>query len=242
MLCENCIENVLCKKCYDKQRRLKIKEGNWSFNKALPDRLSDEQIQVLIGGLLGDFYLYRYNRQINAGFEIRRATQDQEYLEEQFNLFKQFCSTGIKDRNRFDKTTNKTYCAKFFRTRAAEVFTPFKDKWYPKGKKIIPKDLILTPLICAIWFCDDGHVKRYGKNKDKLEIRIATNGFKKSEVKFLINLLQKEIDSKFTMYGNPNKGYYIWASHETAIKYINYIKSVFPLSMSRKSNVWKGLV
>lgn len=45
------------------------------------------------------------------------------------------------------------------------------------------------------------------------------------------------------MYQVPKKKqYFIWGSHDVSVMFINYIKAVFPKSMKRKSNVWKGLI
>ena len=234
-----CAVDKQCKHCYDKERRLKMKSGDWKFNTPMPDKLSVEQDQVLIGGLLGDFYLYQNVNHFNAGIASGRAVKDKKYMEYEYDLFKDFCNDGIKERNYFDKRTNKTYYGVWFRTRVSKVFTPYKKKWYPNGTKIVPQDLKLTPLICAIWFCDDGSVIRVSKTNCKLQL--ATDGFKKKEVEFLSSLLQKEIGGEFKVYAKEGN-FVICAYHDTAIKFIKYIQSEFPKSMKRKSNKWKGIV
>jgi hypothetical protein len=234
-----CTKEKQCKHCYDKNRRLKMKNGDWQFNLPMPNKLTLEQEQVLIGGLLGDFYLYQNKNHINAGIACGRSSKDKKYLNFEYLLFKDFCNDGVKEKDCFDKRTLKTYKGVWFRTRVTEVFTPYKRKWYPSGNKIIPKDLKLTPLICAIWFCDDGSIIRVSKTNCKLQL--ATDGFQKKEVEFLSSLLQKEIGGQFNVY--PKEGnYVIVAFHDTALKFIKYIQSDFPKSMKRKSNKWKGLV
>lgn len=254
MKCVNCENDTLsvgqskCKKCYDKERYLKIKNGNWEFNPTPPKILTDIQDKVLIGGLLGDFSLYQYKNQINSGIAISRAIKDIEYLKYQFDLFKEFCPAGIKIRNTFDKRTNKTYTGCSFRTQVAEVFTPYKQKWYPEGIKIVPRDLKLTPLICAIWFCDDGSVVYTGSNKLGRRISLYTDSFLKEEVEFLQCLLKDTINVSFMItrknsMKDINRGFYLYLTkRDDVITYINYIKNDISYSMNRKSDRWKGWI
>lgn len=237
-----------CKRCYDENRYLKMRSGDWKFNPKPPETLSDIQEQVLIGGLLGDTHIYAYEHHITVGLAIGRAIKDKEYLQYQFDIFRDFCSSDIKERAAFDKRTNKNYICCSFRTQCAEVFVPFRNKWYPNGIKIVPKDLQLTPLICAIWFCDDGSITYLGKNKTGRRISLYTDNFTKKEAAFLQKLLQKTLNivvkiTRKKSMKNINKGFYLYISKkDDVIKFIDYIKNVMPLSMSRKSDRWKGFV
>lgn len=254
MKCINCDNETLsdgqseCKKCYDKERRLKIKNGDWKFNPIPPKILTNIQEQVLIGGLLGDTYLYQYKNQINSGIAIGRAIKDIEYLKYQFELFKDFCPAGIKIRNTFDKRTNKTYTGCSFRTQVAEVFAPYKQKWYPNDIKIVPRDLELTPLICAIWFCDDGSIVYSGPSLQSRRISLYTDSFSKKEVEFLQSLLKETIGVSFRItrknsMKDINKGFYLHIDKKSEVlKFINYIEDVVPGSMNRKSDRWKDWI
>ena len=77
---------------------------------------------------------------------------------------------------------------------------------------------------------------------------IITDNFMKEEVLFLQNLLQKTLDIKFNItrknsMKNIDKGYYLYIDHrDNIIKFVNYIKDVMPISMSRKSDRWKELL
>lgn len=234
----SCTDNKQCKHCYDAKRRSQIKNGSWSFKKEMPNALSKDQEEILIGGLLGDLYLYQNKNHINAGIASNRALKDLEYSKFEYESFKEFCNSGIKNKQYFDTRTNKIYYGVYFRTRVSEIFTPYKKKWYPNGIKIVPRDLKLSPLICAIWFCDDGSVIRL---KNSLKLQLSTDGFKKEEVEFLASLLKKEIDAEFNVYAKESH-YVIHAAHEATIKFINYITPYFPKSMKRKSDKWKDLV
>jgi hypothetical protein len=243
-----CSEEKQCKSCYDYDRRQKIRNSTWIFNNVCPSNLTENQEQILVGSLLGDAYIYQYKNQLNAGLAIGRAYKDLEYLKYQYDIFKHFCKSKIKKRDYLDKRTNKIYENVYFRTQVSEIFSNYKDKWYDNGLKIIPRDIKLSPLICAIWFCDDGSAVRYAKNKDRIKISIATDGFRKDDVVFLCSLLNKQLGTTKFSYSRKNsckdvnKGYFIYGYHNEACKFIKYIEPVFPESMSRKSNKWKGLV
>lgn len=234
----SCTNNKQCKHCYDKKRRFKIKNGTWVYNKLMPNFLNEIQEQVLIGGLLGDFYLYQNKNHMNAGIASGRALKDKLYAVYEYKLFKDFCNSGVKERSYYDIRTSKTYYGVWFRTRVSKVFTPYKKKWYPNGVKIVPSDLKLSPLICAIWFCDDGSVIR---NKNTIRLQLATDGFQKDEVEFLAKLLREEIGGDFKVY-RKESNYVISAFHKTTNKFIQYISPCFPKSMKRKSDKWRGLV
>jgi hypothetical protein len=237
-----------CKPCYDKARYYKISNGAWKFNSKPPTSLTETQLQVLIGGLLGDTSLYQYKNQINSGISIKRSIIDLEYLEYQFYLYKDFCMSGIKVTNTLDARTNKIYKSCSFRTQVSPVISSIKNKWYINATKIIPLELRLTPLICAIWFCDDGSVVRCGSSKKGLRISLYTDSFLKKEVEFLQSLLHQAIDIQFKIarknsMKDLDKGFYLYISKKSEVlKYIEYIKDYMPKQMSRKSIRWKDYI
>lgn len=231
----------ISKSDYDKIRYNKIKNGCWKFNSIPPKFLTEFQKEILIGGLLGDSHLYQYKKQVNAGLTISHMASDEDYLFFKFNSLKEFCSSDLKRISRFDKRTNKTYHSVVFRTQVSPIFSEYRNKWYPKGIKIVPNDLKLTPLICSIWFCDDGCVTQYGKNKDRLRLQLSTDGFIYDEVIFLSELLSKTIGGTFNVF-RKKKHWFIATSHLSTIKFIDYILPAFPDSMKRKSDKWKRCV
>ena len=246
-------DNNPCRHCYDKKRRHSIKNGTWNFNKKPPEELCEIQKQVLIGGLLGDLNLSNLSKGKNSCIKIQRAFKDKGYLEYQHSVFENFCESPIKYLNRFDKITKITRHYVRMHTQCAKVFTDYYNRWYPKNKKIVPKDFQLTPLICAIWFCDDGTVSQYGVYKDKIRISLYTENFIKSDVEYLISLLSKEMNGNFRLhtirYKNksdkdfyPREYYRITMYSNTAINFVKYIDPQMPKSMSRKSNLWQGLL
>lgn len=66
-------------------------------------------------------------------------------------------------------------------------------KWYPKGIKVVPRDLRLTPLVLLHWYIGDGSFNN--------SISLFTNGFTKKDVLFLIKKMDCTvgIKTKFNM-------------------------------------------
>lgn len=102
---------------------------------------------------------------------------------------------------------NSTSCSTT--SSAHPMFTEVRRRWYPEGKKIVPRDLKLTPRMLAWWYMDDGSVcighNRTGGQRRKTPLekyRLYTNGFTQEDVEFLASLLLSEfgIESKVYSY------------------------------------------
>jgi len=88
-----------------------------------------------------------------------------------------------------------------FSTKTLSVFNEFERKWYKrdehgnhilkKGRriKIIPSDLVLTPLTLCIWFMDDGSC-----DAKRGSLTLETQSFTKAEVEFLISILKRDLN------------------------------------------------
>lgn len=65
-----------------------------------------------------------------------------------------FYSQGIY-KEQHDKCTDKIYKCYYVPLKASEYLTTLYNKFYPHGKKIVPRDLLymLDGLGIAIWLC-----------------------------------------------------------------------------------------
>lgn len=156
--------------------------------------LTNTQTSIIIGSLLGDgcishpiIYKPTGNIKSQSYFIKPQATRSREYLEWHFEQLKPFSSSlydGLK--------------RSAFRTSSNSIFTELRKKWYPNGKKIVPKDLELNPLSLAIWYIDDGCIK-----VGKRELTIATCGFNVADCRYLVLILMKCFDIESSVgYGN----------------------------------------
>lgn len=81
-----------------------------------------------------------------------------------------------------------------------------RERWYPNGKKQIPRDIMLYPQMLTYWHMGDGSLlcqKHY--NKQFYFIKLATHGFNKEDVLFLQDKLNKLYDYNFKSYKNITK-------------------------------------
>jgi hypothetical protein len=197
---------------------------------------TQEQHEVLIGGLLGDLSIEGFKRKFrsnNARFKIERSIKDLKYLEWQHNLFKECCG-DIHIYNRYDKRYDKKYESCYLRSWALPELNSYYNDWY-QPKKIIPRNFELTPLILAIWFADDGCCTKYSENHYCM--KFSTECFLPEETEYLIWLLVKITNEKFSCYRKyPNKDQFIIkGSSGPANSVMNIIKDILPkIGMERK--------
>lgn len=152
-----------------------------------------------------------------------------------FEFLKEFCSCGIRDTSFLDPRTNKVYYRSSFRTRALEPFTELHSKWYPMDKKVVPDDLVLTDLIVAIWFADDGSYcfdSRCGV--------FHTNGFTLEETTLLARKLTKLFDCEFNVVSDTRKRYIIMFNSSTA--YVMFKRVIGLCPLPRKVKTMEELV
>lgn len=145
--------------------------------------LSQKAIEWINGELLGDGHL-RSRSSYSASFGY--SSKYEEYIEYISNTLKSF---GIKQtgriRRRIDKRHNNIIY--HYVSRDYIELLPIRKKWYPKGKKMIPIDVRLTPLTLRQHYIGDGSLNHQKHGNPR--IILATNGFKISEVKRLIKQL-----------------------------------------------------
>lgn len=244
--CKILKKTVICSKCGTKRivqsAKLKLK---YDINKTkcrkcnsnqIPQTLTYEQKQFLNGLMLGDGSIVypTKNGSLFPRLTITRKSTDIEYLNWQYNFFKEFYNNTPKLRSAYDKRTEKIYYSCNIQTKSGQIFKDYHNKWYLNGKKIVPRDLVLTPLTLLIWFLDDGCITTSSKNA--LTMKLSTDGFLKDDVSFLAQLLSDFIGKKINIYKNGN-GLILKASTLATIEVIKIIDPIFPDFMNRKK-IW----
>lgn len=201
--------------------------------------MNEIQSQILIGLMLGDGHLEMHKNGKNASLKITRKTDDKNYLLYHSKIFESF-KNSVKDREIYDKRTNKIYYQSKLATLSNKEFTELHSKWYINRIKTIPKDLDLTPIILATWFADDGCITM---RKRKYDIKLATHGFTFEEVKFLQQKLKDQFNLELKIYEDKSGKKKCWTlrvtNKATLKKFVDIIDPVFPEGMERKSNIWK---
>jgi hypothetical protein len=148
-------------------------------HKILPP-LTDEQMQLIVGSMLGDASLHIMKKEShNSYFEKSQSLSNKEYINWHHEILKNY-SRGVTCRK-----NGKEYISRIM-SHCHPVFKELRNKWYPNGHKIIPDDIKLTPLILAIWFCDDGCNAKAGAKRSAC---FATHCFTYEDVKRLSDII-----------------------------------------------------
>lgn len=146
------------------------------------DKLSD----LLEGELLGDGFIG-----MNSSRSARYAhsSKHEEYL---IWLSKTFASLGLEQIGKINERwhkKSKTF-SYHYTSKSYPELVPLRKCWYPDGKKIVPKDLVLTPIMARQWYIGDGRLGDSAKKRP--QISFSTCDFDKAS----INHLLKELGAK----------------------------------------------
>lgn len=179
--------------------------------------LTEEQIQVLDGAMLGDGCLHKNKSAKNAQFTYTsKSYQHVKYVAEYFKDY--LTPVGIKEYSFFDERTNKEYKGCNFRTHNNMTFTNHYNRWYKDKKKHISHDLVLTPLMCLIWYIGDGGICH---NKYTENIKLSTHCFPKEEQEKILLPQLKQFDASL-MKASSNQ-YIIYIPHRKEKDFLNFI-------------------
>ena len=148
-------------------------------------QLSQEAKEWLDGELLGDGGIYS---QSSYSARIGYGSKYLEYIEYVSDILTSF---GIKQAGKISKKYHKDMNCYTYKYTSLdyEEFLPIRKRWYPEGKKIVPRDIELTPLTCRQWYIGDGCLEH--QKKGRSYITLSTNAFPVADVGWLTNELIK---------------------------------------------------
>lgn len=250
--CPNCNKVLIYKHPSGKRNADAIDSVCWDCNSnQIPNFLTEYQQNFLNGLMLGDGCIgYSCKKSKKPRFiqyprlSVTRKAADKNYLEWQVEIFKDFYTNTVKERTVYDKRTDKNYYSCGIVSKTGKVFLDYRNKWYPNDKKIVPRDLVLTPLTLLIWFLDDGCAFKKTNSETVLRMKLSTDGFVFDDVKFLCDLLNDYLDlsdkvMKFNIYKNDNHFTIQACSTIATHAFISKIDDIFPEIMDRK-RTWKS--
>lgn len=113
--------------------------------------LTQLQRSIIIGTILGDGYLRIVSGKKNALLEVNHALSQKAYVDWKYTMLQALCKSGPKPRK-----GNGMRIAYRFNTRQHPEITQLHTAFYGEGKKSIPDNLTLDPIMLAVWFMDDG--------------------------------------------------------------------------------------
>jgi hypothetical protein len=99
----------------------------------------------------------------------------------------------------------------FLISRANYMIDYQYSRWYKNKIKVVPNDIVLSPLVLADWFMGDGSV--YQRESGNRYLTLATHGFSRDEVEYLKALLDEVYLKGFSVNHQTNmsstNGYYL---------------------------------
>lgn len=176
-----------------------IKDNNLNKDKYIKGQpnltqFTQEEFDVLIGGLLGDSWIGFNKNSKNACGSFTHKLEHEEYVNYKYNLLKRLCSTP-KIHNKLDKRSNRKYQQSFCKIASNPLLNDICTAFYKDGIKFINKEYInkLSPLGIAIWFMDDGTCNKCHKTPVYL---INVSCFEDSDIQLLIEMLESKFNIK----------------------------------------------
>jgi hypothetical protein len=143
--------------------------------------LSQEMIEWISGELLGDG-CFQSSSSCSARFTYgSKYLEYIEYIKNTLELIKIKGRIHRQYHKRFD-----CYTYHYSSLNYIELLPLYK-KWYPEGKKIIPRDIKLTPLTLRQWFIGDGTY--YFTARRKRHLWLCSQGFTRLDVDWLVERL-----------------------------------------------------
>lgn len=141
-----------------------------------------KQLSIFDGLLLSDAGLSLSGN--NARFALtskHRSFVDR--AKEELNFIPSWEKTT--ERDVYDKRTNKFYHKCVIRSHVNDFLTTQYHRWYPKGIKVVPKDLSIDKDVLEWWYIGDGHLERKSARPNSRRVQLATNCFTLKDMEFL---------------------------------------------------------
>lgn len=153
--------------------------------------LTEEEEQIIIGGLLGDSTC-RTN--INSSISFSHSLKQEQYCLWKTDKLKRFISNS-KIYSQVDKRSGEEFFCRNSYTITHPVFNQYREMFYKEGTKVITKEILnkLTTLGIAIWYMDDGYLDRPGCS-------LATHCFTEEEKDLIIEWFNTSYGIKWTKH------------------------------------------
>jgi len=161
--------------------------------------LNAERAQEVIDGAMlsdaGVYFAHGGGPNENAYFELGLSGwHHDDWLKQVYNTIKVLgAESSLNDITYRTKlgSNGRTYEDCRLKTKTHSLFTLTRGRWYQSNIKIVPKDLLMTPLLLTHWFAGDGD-SVWGASGllNLVEARFGTYCFTEEEVTHLRKLLE----------------------------------------------------
>lgn len=216
------------------RKKFNIKGINAQHRKFLQNpepKISDRQISILMGSLMGDGTIKGRSKN-RRYFSLSHSSKQKAYIQWLYEELKNLCPS-----NPSPYVSKKGYVTYTLRTSSRMEFYHWRERIYTPYKKINEWWLsFMNPLAIAIWYMDDGSLNY--KNKHKSYFSFATNCFSIKENYLLKNHLQFKYDikSEVKQIKRPNDKYQcnLLIHDDSFGAFINLVESYIPDCMGYK--------
>lgn len=189
--------------------------------------LTQEQREILAGGLLGDLSL----RKIGKFSRLVVEQKNKDYLFHLYDVFKVYVRTPPQERLQKRLQTSEVKSTWYFSTISHSNFEDFYTYFYPCGKKRLPDSLqpLLTPRSLAYWYMDDGCLKNP-------TFALSTANFSLEEHQLLQSIFYNNWGIKTSIQGLGSKSGYLslYIPVSSSQKFLELIKPFIVPSMRYK--------
>ncbi len=171
-------EKKFCKSCGEEFFKRKYKETNiYCSNECRkkdlePSKLifNENDYSILVGSLLSDGSITKtYNTKNYYFTHLCKYEEYVDFISSELSFDLRKYVSVVEDKNYYT-----------IRSGVNESFTELREKWYPEGKKQVPKDLKLNEVVMLHWFLGDGNLDNQNG------ITFCTDSFNKNGIEFLI--------------------------------------------------------
>jgi len=166
---------------------------------AVGQGLSQTALQVTYGSLLGDGTISR----LSAHLSLVHCARQEEYVRLKARALVEL-SPVVGFGTATARKGGPDHATVSCRTRASRSLRILRRRFYAEGGKIVPRDLVLTPLMLAIWFLDDGHTK---VKSDRCALsEVACHSFTPDDIEHLLYVLRRDIGlDGYTLPSSPGR-------------------------------------
>ena len=195
-------------------------------------KLTRVQKSIIVGNLLGDGHLESLTNGKTYRLKIEHAISQKAYVDWQYEKLANLVGTPprIISKSRYGRLSQNYK----FDTLSSSSFRFFGQSFYQDGKKKIPRIIkkLLTPLVLAVWFMDDGSIK----SNHHSALILNTQCFGDVELK----KLQEALFEKFgieTVLRKQKEGKQIYILSQSVEKFIEIISPNLLPSMKYKLGI-----
>lgn len=201
------------------------------------------QNEYLYGSLLGDDCLVSGPSRKHPYLQVIHSSKFETYVRWKYGFWKKLVRNGIKKTP--VKLKDKSFFTSRFYTIAHPGFLSFYRRLYKNGKKQITREWLshLTPLSLAIWYMDDGYLR---KKRNRIHFISLAFGRKGNEVIKDYFLDKWNIKTNLQKASRGKDRYYIWMNTENSIKFTKtiapYIIPCFSYKIDKSRELlWKKM-